>query len=256
MHPTADSKDSWLRLERWFEVSERSAVLCRQSSYLESGKQRSRNGERDRKVIWIKDWELQRKYKHHLQPQDPVLQHHCPWLPSHSPEFGNKLETRKEGRRKRVKKYLFRSNSMRNFFGLIIVKKVPWNNNRGHWAAQAECARQSWLPSRDQVSLKVSGRKEGLFYGRKERDTHSLCSPSPFLIDILEQLQMPGQREGQKHACVLSSAGIILTWHLHTFTFLICPLTWSPFGIHTCSRLSLIHCTHNLAFFFFRKMRG
>lgn len=107
---------------------------------------------------------------------------------------------RKEGRMRGVKKYLLWSNSVWNFFGVDnCEKRVSWNNNRGHWAAQAECERESWLPSRDQVSVKARGRKEGLFYGRqgeKHTHTHSLCSPSPFLIHIHELSQMPGQREG------------------------------------------------------------
>ncbi len=102
---------------------------------------------------------------------------------------------------------------MWNFLGLIIVKKVPWNYNRGHWAAQCECERQSWRPSRDQVSLKARGRTEGLFYaGEGEKQTHTLPL-FPFLIHIHEHLQMPDQREGQKHACILSATGIILIWH-------------------------------------------
>lgn len=71
---------------------------------------------------------------------------------------------------------------------LIIVKKLSWNNNRGHWAAHAECERQSWLPSRDQVSLKARGRKEGLFYerrGEKQTHTHTLPLFSHFSLSFL-----------------------------------------------------------------------
>lgn len=42
MPPNADRKYSWLRLERGFEVTARSAVLCGQQGYLEDGKHRGR----------------------------------------------------------------------------------------------------------------------------------------------------------------------------------------------------------------------
>lgn len=49
MPPTADSKYSWLRLERWFEVSGRSAVLCRLQSYLEDGNLRQKERQSQKK---------------------------------------------------------------------------------------------------------------------------------------------------------------------------------------------------------------
>lgn len=134
---------------------------------------------------------------------------HCPWLPSRSPEIGNKLETKIEsvgatrGRRERNSgEKICLKVIPRGIFSLIIVKKVPGHYNRSHSAVKAECERQSWLPSRDQVSLKTRGRKEGLFYGRKrEKQTHTHCTTSAhFLIHIHEHLQMPGRRDRNMHA--------------------------------------------------------
>lgn len=79
---TAKCKSSTpLRLETWFKVSQRSAVLSGQRGCLEDGKQRGRQEKMSEKG-------LQKAYKHSLQPHDLAL--------LRAPEFGNNSETKTE----------------------------------------------------------------------------------------------------------------------------------------------------------------
>lgn len=128
------------------------------------------------------------------------------------------------------------------FFFVIIVKKLPWNYNRGHWEVQAECERQSWLPSRGQVSLKARGRKEGLFYGWKgEKHTHT-HTPSVLSLLFLSTYMNAGRclaREDRNmHAFfqlqALFLSDIIYVSHLSFYLE-------SRHYTHICSQLSLIY---------------